>query len=86
MANLKVHKCGDCGIRIVIMDTQTGRKLPVEVEEGKVFDEDEIFDYTIHKSHLIKCEPLRLRWGKVQYDFFKKEKAKLLLEEKDLLR
>jgi hypothetical protein len=86
VANLKVNKCGDCGTRIVIMNTQTGRKLPVEVEDGKVFDEDDIFNYKIHKSHLIKCVPLRLRWGKVQYDFFKKEKAKLKLSLKDLLR
>lgn len=86
MASLKVHKCGDCDTRIVIMDTQTGQILPVEVEPGKTYEDTEVFNYKIHKSHLLKCEAMRLRWNDFKIKFFKQRTAQLKLEEKELLR
>lgn len=86
MADLKVHKCGDCGQRIVIMDTQTGSILPVEVEDTKTFTEDDTFNYRLHKSHLLKCIPLRNRWIDFQKRFFKQQENKLALTKKDLLQ
>ena len=86
MADLKVHKCGDCGVRIVIMDTATGSILPVEVEDGKVFTDDDTFNYRIHKSHLLKCFKLRDRWMVFQKRFFKQQENKLALTKKDLLQ
>lgn len=84
--NLKVNRCGDCNKRIVIMSTQTGRILPVEVEPGKVYLDTDKFDYTIHKSHLLNCLPLRLRWDDVQKKYFEKINFKLGLDKKSLLR
>lgn len=86
MAYLNVGKCGNCMRRIVIMDTQTGQILPVEVEEGKVYEDTDVFNYKIHKSHLLKCEAMRLRWEDFKKRFFKRRAAQLKLEQKDLLR
>jgi hypothetical protein len=73
---LKTVRCGDCNTRIVIMRTQTGNILPVEVEPGKHYDDDDTFDHLVHKSHLLNCIPLRLRWADVQRKYFKKLNAK----------
>ncbi|HQI42434.1 MAG TPA: hypothetical protein PK665_15170 [Ignavibacteriaceae bacterium] len=86
MANLNVKKCGNCWTRIVIMNTKTGSILPVEVEEGKTYTDDDVFDYKIHKSHLLKCVEMRNRWKRFQYDFFKRQESLLALSDKDLLR
>lgn len=86
MGYLNIGRCGDCMTPIVIMDTQTGQILPVEVEPGKSYEDTEVFNYKIHKSHLLKCEAMRLRWNDFKIKFFKRRAAQLKLEQKDLLR
>ncbi len=48
------------------MNTQTRSILPVEVGNSDGYDEDEIFDYRKHKSHLITCAARRMDWGREQ--------------------
>lgn len=86
MAKLNIGKCGNCWTRIVIMNTQTGSILPVEVEEGKEYTEDDVFDYRKHKSHLLKCEEMRMRWERFKANYFREQKKLMALTEKDLLR
>lgn len=86
MKQLKIHKCGDCGTRIVIMDTETGSILPVEVFNSEPIDPDEIYDCKKHISHLKNCEKLRARWPQFKKDFLKMRMDKFALSPKELLR
>lgn len=68
----KVYPCKICGVKFVMMSTSTGSVLPVEVNptpalpfnKGEVakpegFGKDEIFNPSVHRSHLKYCkEPL----------------------------
>lgn len=81
MPELKVMKCGDCGTRIVIMDTYINSLLPVEVEEGKVYLSSDRFDHKIHKSHLINCRKLAERWEKVKQKYFKQRESLFVINE-----
>lgn len=87
MAKLKIYRCKHCYARFVIMWTQTRSILPVEVGSGDGFDEDEIFNSKIHKSHLLTCIPRRMDWQKEQKIILRLEakKTKTLLNQKQLL-
>jgi hypothetical protein len=58
----KVFRCGHCDKRLVILITETGSVLPVEVEKED-YDQDETFDHNIHKSHLLNCAKLASEWN-----------------------
>lgn len=71
MSALKVFACGDCGKKIVIMATNTGSVLPVEVKPGDAFTDDDIFKSDKHSSHLMNCSKLQSRWNTVKKSFVK---------------
>jgi len=86
--NLKVYKCTHCMVRFVVMQTNTGEVLPVEVIGDEVFDEDETFNYKKHKSHLLTCIPRRMDWNSVRRKFkdLNNLEMALALDEKSLLK
>ena len=67
--NLKVYRCQHCKARFVVMETPTNEYLPVEVGENQSYEEDEIFNWKVHKSHLLTCIPRRMDWNKVRKKF-----------------
>lgn len=69
---LKPYRCSHCNQRMVVLETRTGSYLPVEIPEGKIIIEEEEFDGSKHKSHLIKCEPLRNEWDKKKQKFIQR--------------
>ena len=70
------------------METATHEYLPVEIGNNESIDEDEIFNYKRHKSHLLNCIPRRMDWNQKKKQF--KDMANLeiaqALSEKSLLR
>ncbi len=69
---LKVGRCEFCNTYLVVMDTQTGSVLPIEVESKNVgINSDEIFDSKVHKSHLINCAKQREAWDKKKLKYIK---------------
>ena len=88
MALLKIYKCQHCKTRFVAMRTFTQSLLPVEVENGQEYDDDDMFDEKRHKSHLLTCLPRRLEWKfikKKMLDIENREIAEAL-SPKNLLR
>jgi hypothetical protein len=75
-------------VRFVAMQTNTSEILPVEVAEGQEYDEDEVFNYRKHKSHLLTCIPRRMDWNKVRRKFKDLENIDMMLalDEKNLLK
>ena len=67
--NLKVYRCHHCKTRFVVMETPTNEYLPVEISEGQSYEDDEIFNWKVHKSHLLNCIPRRMDWNKVRKKF-----------------
>jgi len=76
---LKVFKCVYCDVRFVVMKTQTNTFLPVEVAEKQTYDDSEIFNYRIHKSHLLNCEKRRYDWDKIKRKFEQAESIEITL-------
>jgi len=67
---LKPFRCGHCNQRLVVMRTETGSVLPVEVPEDHIpYLMSEKFDSKKHTSHLKKCIKLRLEWPMKQKRF-----------------
>ena len=60
---LKPGRCEFCNQRLVVIQTETGSALPVEVEEGEIpFTIDDVFNCRIHRSHLLNCKPMQEAW------------------------
>ena len=70
------------------METQTGTYLPVEVKENESYDDSEIFDYRIHKSHLLNCKQRRNDWNEKKKHFVDLYNLELTLamNKRDLLK
>lgn len=61
---MKTGICEYCQCKLVIMDTSTGVVLPVERQEGQIYSDDDVFNYRVHKSHLLNCIPMRMNWNR----------------------
>jgi len=85
---MKVYRCQHCKTRFVVMETQTHEYLPVEIGDNETIDDDEIFNWRKHKSHLLKCIPRRMDWNIKRKQFKEMENIEIAqaLSEKSLLR
>lgn len=83
---LKPFRCGHCKQRLVILYTETNSVLPVEIPEGEILIEDEQFNASIHKSHLLKCIPLRNEWNEKKKKFIERENPFGFLTPKELAK
>ena len=79
MALLKVYRCRHCQSRFVVMQTPTGQLLPIEVTDQQ-FDEEEIFNWKKHKSHLLECIPRRMDWNDERKKFKDRMDAENILD------
>ena len=70
-----VFKCGNCGKRLVVMDTVNNSVIPVELPEGVVYEDDEVFDGRVHISHLKNCSKLQSEWAQKKMKFVRQRNA-----------
>lgn len=82
---LKVFRCVHCKTRFVVMKTKTFTYLPVEVEDDQQFDDDEVFESSKHKSHLLSCLPRRNDWDKFKRKFEEVENTEITIALSKLL-
>lgn len=82
----KYFKCSDCQTRVVVLHTSTGSFIPVEAEQDRTYLANEIFDSSVHTSHLKNCLPLARRWEKLKKMFLKAEERELGMIKKQILR
>ena len=75
MGSLKTFRCGHCNKKIVVMDTTNNSVIPVEVPEGIIFKDDEVFDGRIHASHLKNCQKLQSEWTQKKMKFIRQRNA-----------
>ena len=83
---LKPFRCGHCKQRLVILHTETNSVLPVEIPEGPVTIEDELFNSSVHKSHLKNCIKLRQEWEEKKKKYLEKENPFGFLTPKELCK
>lgn len=75
--NLKYYWCFHCKQKFVVMKTKTNTFLPVEINNDEVYDEETIFDYRIHKSHLLNCKERFKDWDKFKIKFERAENIQI---------
>jgi len=71
---------------MVVLETQTGSYLPVEIPEGPVTKEDEDYDKDKDVSHLKNCPPLAAEWEKKKKKFIERNNIFAGLDLKALSR
>lgn len=59
---MRSGKCEFCKTALVVMDTDNGSVLPVEMQEGQLYTDDDVYDKNIHKSHLLNCPKQAAAW------------------------
>jgi len=83
---LKPYRCGHCKKRIVILPTETNSVLPVEIPEGQITLEDEMFNSAKHTSHLLNCAGLQKEWKEKKMRFIERQNPFEFLSPKELAR
>jgi hypothetical protein len=89
---MKVYPCKHCGVRFVVLPTQTGSVLPVEIYENndpkkvRAIEKGEFFDSRKHISHLKNCPERQQDWDVIKKQFIQEAENKLKLSQKELLQ
>lgn len=84
MYYLKVYQCPHCLKKgkdsfYVVMQTQTGNLLPIEVSRNEKIEPDEIFRPKQRRSHLLDCIDRRMDWNQARREFESGKRPRLQL-------
>jgi len=59
---MKTGKCEFCNKALIVLPTSNGSVLPVEVQSGRIYTDDDVYDAKKDRSHLLSCKPQAQGW------------------------